>query len=97
MNATNGSIEINPRYAQMVQQSASSLGQLLIWTVYAHPSDYPDWFVARPTIIRPKTSGPMPMHLMAKDLETLRAMLPEGLTRLDRNDADDPTIIEVWV
>jgi hypothetical protein len=93
----NASIQIDPRYAQMVHLSAVSLGQLLIWTIYDHPSDYPDWFVARPTIIRPKTSGPMPMHLMAKDLETLRAMLPDGLTRLNRQPSDDACIIEVWV
>jgi hypothetical protein len=93
----NASIQIDTRYAQMVQISAGSLGQLLIWTIYDHPADYPDWFVARPHIIRPKTSGPLPMHLMAKDLETLRAMLPDGLTRLNRQDGDDPTIVEVWV
>jgi hypothetical protein len=93
----NASIQIDPRCAQMVQNSAGSLGQLLIWTIYEHPSDYPDWFVARPHIIRPKSAGPLPMHLMAKDLETLRAMLPDGLTRLARMPGDDPCIIETWV
>jgi hypothetical protein len=93
----NASIEIDPRYAQMVHLSAASLGQLLIWTIYDHPADYPDWYVARPSIIRPKTAGPLPMHLMAKDLETLRAMLPDGLARLNRSEGDDPCIIEVWV
>jgi hypothetical protein len=91
----NASIHIDTRYAQMVQNSAGSLGQLLIWTIYER--DYPDWFVARPHIIRPKTAGPLPMHLMAADLETLRAMLPDGLTCLARSPGDDPTIIEVWV
>lgn len=93
----NTSIEINPRYAQMVQISASSLGQLLIWTIYDHPADYPDFYVARPTIIRPKTSGHLPMHLLAKDLDTLRTMLPDGLTRLPRQPTDDPSVVEVWV
>jgi hypothetical protein len=93
----NTSIEIDPRYAQMMHVSAASLGQLLIWTIHEHPKDYPDFYVARPTIIRPKTAGPMPMYLLARDLETLRGMLPAGLTRLSRFDARDPSIIEVWV
>lgn len=93
----NASIEIDPRYAAQLHYSALSLGQLLIWTIYDHPSDFPEWFVARPHVIRPKTSGPIPMHLIAKDLDLLRAMLPDGLTRLERQVADDPTIIEVWV
>lgn len=91
------SIQINPDYARLVQTAAASLGQLLIWTVYDHPADYPDWFVARPHIIRPKTSGPMPMHLVSTTLDTLRLMLPDGLTRLGRSPSDDPCIIEVWV
>jgi hypothetical protein len=91
------SVEINMDYARLVQLSAASLGQLLIWTIYDHPKDFPEWFVARPFIIRPKTSGPMPMHLIAKSLDTLRLMLPDGLTCLQRQPTDDPTIIEVWV
>lgn len=91
------SIEIDERYAAQVQGAAQSLGQLLIWTIYDHPLDFPDCFVARPQIIRPKTSGPMPMHLMAKELDALRALLPDGLTCLKRDPSDDPFIIEVWV
>ena len=94
----NASVEINPHYAAQLQYSAISLGQLLIWTIYDHPVDYHEWFVARPHVIRPKTAGPLPMHLIAKDLDALRAMLPDGLTRLARNPAHDhPSVIEVWV
>jgi hypothetical protein len=93
----NASVEIDIRYAAHLQESAVSLGQLLIWSIYDHPPDYPQWFVARPTIIRPKTSGALPMHLMAHDLEKLRAMLPDGLTRLSAAAWDDPQVIEVWV
>ena len=93
----NASIEIDRRYAEQLQGAAQSLGQLLIWTIYDHPADYPEWFVARPLIIRPKTAGPVPMHLIAKDLDTLRTLLPDGLTRLGRQTDDDPVILEVWV
>jgi hypothetical protein len=91
------SIEIDALYAVQLQASAISLSQLLIWTIYDHPLDYPEWFVARPQIIRPKTSGPIPMHLMAKELNTLRALLPDGLVCLNRQPTDDPFILEVWV
>lgn len=91
------SIRIDEFYAVQLQASAISLGQLLIWTIYDHPADYPEWFVARPHIIRPKTAGPMPMHLMAKELERLRLILPDGLVRMERQPNDDPCILEVWV
>lgn len=91
------SIHIDTKYAEHLQRAALSLGQMLIWTIYDHPKDFADFFVARPLIIRPKTSGPIPMHLMARDLKTLRALLPHGLTRLGRQEADDPVILEVWV
>jgi hypothetical protein len=93
----NASVEIDHRYAEELQGAAVSLGQLLIWIIYDHPADYPDWFVARPSIIRPKTGGPVPMHLIAKDLNMLRALLPDGLTCLGRQTMDDPAILEVWV
>jgi hypothetical protein len=93
----NSSIEIDEHYAAQVQGAADWLGQLLIWTIYDHPLDFPEWFVARPHIIRPKTAAPLQLHLMAKDLNLLRAMLPDGLTRLGRQPNDDPAILEVWV
>jgi hypothetical protein len=91
------SIEIDAIYAHQIHGAALSLGQLMIWTVYFNPKDFPGFFVARPTIIRPKTSGHVPMHLMARDLATLRTMLPGGLVRLERKPEDDPVIVEVWV
>lgn len=91
------SIQIDELYAVQLQASAISLRQLLIWTIYENPVDFPDWFVARPQIIRPKTAGPLPLHLMAKNLDRLRLMLPDGLVRLDRQPTDDPFILEVWV
>jgi hypothetical protein len=93
----NASVEIDIRYAAQLQLSALSLGQLLIWSIFDHPPEFPEWFVARPTIIRPKTSGAIPMHLIASDLDTLRAMLPDGLTRLEPAEWDEAKIIEVWV
>ena len=91
------SIHIDTQYAEQLQASAVSLGQLLIWTIYDHPKDFPEFYIAQPHIIRPKTSGPVPMHLMARDLDTLRALLPHGLTCLKRQEEDDPCILEVWV
>ena len=88
---------IGHQYAQRLQRAAISLGQLLIWTVYDHPLDYPEWFVARPQIILPKLPPAFPMHLMTRDLEALRSALPDGLTRMDRLPDDDPCVIETWV
>jgi hypothetical protein len=70
---------------------------LHIWTVYDHPTDQPDCYVARLWIIgdgQIKSSNDM---FTADTLDELRRLLPPGLNRLDRFDQDDPKIVEVWL
>jgi hypothetical protein len=71
--------------------------QLEIWTVYRHPRDYPDKFVARKSL----ATTPEPTHtndmFVADNLDEVRALLPKGLHRLPRVAEDDPVIVEVWL
>jgi hypothetical protein len=66
---------------------------LPIWTVYKHPLDYPGKFVARCWDL----DQPTGVVIVGDTLEWVRQRLPSGLHRMERNDADDPVIVEVWI
>lgn len=69
-----------------------------MWTVYDHPADYPDSYVAREFIVF--TGGPMPTtnFMACPDLELLRDELyGMGLVSLARSPEDEPKIVEVWL
>lgn len=70
---------------------------LSMWTVYNHPSDHPDHWVARRWEILASGPSPTDDKLLAGSVEDVRAMLPEGLFRLDRQEEDDPVIFETWL
>jgi hypothetical protein len=72
---------------------------LSMWTVYDHPTDFPDTFVARRFEIR---GGDEPFAtsdvMVAMDLEVVRLWLQEnGWVCLGRYENDDPLIVETWV
>jgi hypothetical protein len=72
--------------------------QISIWTVYRYPKDYPDKFVARMHIANKQGSQPTENIIISQDLEIVqRILLDMGLTRLERNEEDDPVIIESWL
>lgn len=71
---------------------------LSIWTVFDHPKDFPDCFVARRSIVGKDGVILLDEFLRASDLAELRAaLMVGGLTCLTRDPSDDPAIIEVWL
>lgn len=67
---------------------------LQIWTIYDHPKDMPDVFVARLHV----GLTPTDQTIVADDLDTIRRRLRnKGYTRLPRQEADDPVIVETWL
>lgn len=75
------------------------MDEFILWTIYDHPADYPEYFVARKWLIW-NTTGEVEMTdevLLNADLEALRKLLPYGLYRLSRTPKDDPCIVEVWI
>jgi len=73
---------------------------LSMWTVYDHPKDFPNTFVAREFRIGP--GGKMEITanvIISADIDVLRRTLltDMGLTCLDRNEEDDPAIVETWL
>jgi len=82
-----------PAQALDLQRMMTQLGGLVLWVVYENPKDYPGQFVARPGV----TGGMGRAVLLADSLDELRALLPPGLHRLERDPNDDPVVVEVWV
>lgn len=67
---------------------------LYIWTVYDHPSDFPDNFVARKFALDKPTAE----ILVSDNIYKLRVALKcMGLVCLTRAPEDDPKIVETWL
>lgn len=68
---------------------------LEIWAVYSdQTTDYPGRFPARLFI----NDQPTTTVLVADSLQAIRKQLSnKGFTRLPRQEADDPVIVEVWL
>lgn len=65
-----------------------------IWTVYDHPKDFPNNYVARRFFLDTPTGDIM----VCATLDAIRIMLRQkGLSRLARHENDDPVIVEVWL
>lgn len=65
-----------------------------IWTIYDHPRDFPNEYVAR-KFIGDKPTGAI---LCSHDLSMLRKHFHElGLFRIGRNPQDDAGIVESWL
>lgn len=73
------------------------MSALEIWTVYDHPSDYPDAFVARLHLVHADAVEPTDLVVSAPTLPALRLKLPPGLSCLTRDPTDDPCIVESWL
>ena len=71
---------------------------LRVWTVYDHPKDYPDRYVAR--LFEVDGNGPHATGIITTS-ETLEDLQDElealGLVRLMRLPEDDPVILETWL
>lgn len=72
---------------------AGAADELSSWTIYAHPLDYQEGFLARQYV----GIIPTETHIKGQSLEEVRAKLPPGLARLGRSDGDARAVVEVWM
>jgi hypothetical protein len=72
---------------------------LFTWTIYDHPKDYPDHFVARKWSIGTKPGEPEATDevIVRPTLDEVRALLPPALYCVARNEGDDPVVVETWL
>lgn len=74
--------------------AGSSDRQLQVWTIYDHPTDFPNKFAAR-RFVYDKPTGDV---ITTDDIENLRTFFrSQGLTCLPRSESDDPVIVETWM
>lgn len=70
---------------------------LPVITVYDHPTDYPDQYVARKFI----GETPTELSFADADLEKVRdwarTRFPYEAERFPRHETDDPVIMETWI
>lgn len=76
-------------YARLVKQTT-----IPIITVYDHPTDYPDKYVARVFDM----DRPTNLAAIADTYEELLEAIPtQSMARMGRNPKDDPVIMETWI
>jgi hypothetical protein len=82
-----------------LHQQARAEGDLLVWTIYDRPKDFPDRCVLRPA----RTKGgarPLGCHITFDhaQLPLARSALQNlGCVCLGRDEHDDPCILESWI
>ena len=70
---------------------------LQVWTIYDHPKDFPDHYVARANVDGVPTDHYHTFETLA-DLEVMRNTFRErGMVRVERHHSDDTVIMEVWL
>jgi hypothetical protein len=81
------------------QREAATQGTLNMWTVYDHPTDFPHSYVARRFEVGGGKGGPVATtDIVQGELSIIRESFRHcGLTCLDRNEGDDPNIVETWL
>lgn len=82
---------VTPEMARAIHADAIREHVMVGWFVSAGQGEHEDKFVAR--IV---TGSPSVYVLVAETLGELRAMLPPGLQRSERQPADLPGVIELW-
>lgn len=74
---------------------------LTFWTIYDHPKDYPNQFIARASYLN--RAGKLVITqsiILGETLEEVREQVQKQdpfLTRMARDKNDDPVIVEVWL
>lgn len=79
---------------------AIARGVLSIWTVYDHPADFPNSYVARRFEVGKHSRGipTVTTDIVQGELQIIRESFRHcGLTCLQRDDSDEPQIIESWL
>lgn len=82
-----------------ISKSARDRGVLPMWTVYNHPKDYPEGFIARCFETGGGHSAPVATAFaIMGQIEVIRqCMLRCGLYCMTRSEGDDANIVETWM
>jgi hypothetical protein len=73
------------------------MNDLVMFTIYDHPRDHPDWYVTRRLVVRSSVIYHDTQAVLSRTLEDARRAVPAGLYCLGRMPEHDPCIVESWV
>lgn len=76
-------------------EEVATMDDLVQFTIYDHPRDYPTGYVVRRWIIRPRNAV-ADAATFHRTLDRAREAIPPGLVRIMRAPDDDPCIVETW-
>jgi hypothetical protein len=71
---------------------------LSMWVIYWNPRDFPNRYIVRRWLV--DGAGPVADDEPSAIVETLdeaRRSIPDGLFCLDRAEADEKQIVEIWL
>lgn len=82
-----------------INANAHQRNVLNVWTIFDHPRDYPDGYIARCFETGAGMTEPVPTnYTITGDLPLIRATLDyAGLVRMMRSEGDDKNIVESWL
>ena len=83
---------IDAAMARSLHADARRDHALVAWIVLWDLPAYPERFAARLV-----TNGTSPYLLLADTLAGIRELLPPGLVRSERQPADPPEVVEIWL
>lgn len=83
----------------MIDRAMMELAEqrLSMWVIYERPRDYPTSYVVRRHDLTSHGMFATPHHSIHATLEEARAAVPEWTVRLERDDDDEPQIVELWI
>ena len=92
-------------FAKLLMKSNLLIGAIMnpddfsVWTLFDHPSDYPDCYVARRFSVRiggpteDVVTGDSPGQVLLK----IQEIDPNACTFIPRDPRDDPKIMGIWI
>lgn len=72
-------------------------GYLTLYVIYDHPKDFPNHFVVRRNHVNGTYRVVDSFCHVVDTIEQARECIPQGLYRFDRDESDDPVIVETWM
>lgn len=77
-------------------QHPDFVNDMVQYTVYESPLDFPGKYVIRQFVIRVNGTRPL-TGFVCDTIEQARSLVPDGMVRLMRTPQDHPSVVEVWI
>ena len=97
----------NDEFRRLINNGRRSYRVNVIVTVYDHPQDFPNGYVARAHIVAQNRYGVMGcgksayassmIYIGRETLDEVRAAIPPDMVKMIRHPQDDPAILETYI